>query len=94
VFGTVSVSVTPNPIPATATTVTASGNVASNSGCRRLRTVRFFWVSGGVPGPEVGTTVTGSNVIPKKVQQAPGSFRSYTCRPLSGQLSIVVPPLQ
>jgi hypothetical protein len=78
VGGTVSVSVTPNPIPATATTVTASGNVASNSGCRKLRTVRFFWVSGGVAGAQVGIVVTGSNgnfsaTLPKPTDTPPAT---------------------
>jgi hypothetical protein len=45
--------------------------------------------------PYSGGTVTFNLVIPKtKVQKAPGSFRTYTCRPLSRQLSIVVPPSQ
>jgi hypothetical protein len=62
VGGTVSVSVTPSTVSAaTPTTLTASGNVASNSGCRKNRTVHFAYV--GATGPDLsGTTVTtGSN---------------------------------
>jgi hypothetical protein len=39
VGGTVNVFVAPNPVPDTTTTVTASGNVGSNSGCRKDRDV-------------------------------------------------------
>jgi hypothetical protein len=58
VFGTVSVTVTPNPVPAT-TTVTASGNVASNSSCRKDRTVTLAY--SGIPGSVVGSAMTGPN---------------------------------
>jgi hypothetical protein len=61
VGGTVSVNVAPNPLPNATATVSATGNVKSNSSCRKDRTVRFHWVSGGVPGAEVGTAETGSN---------------------------------
>jgi hypothetical protein len=78
VFGTVSVNVTPNPIPSTATTVTANGNVASNSGCRKDRTVHFAWVSGTTVGPEVGTAETGPNgnytaVLPRPTDTPPAT---------------------
>jgi hypothetical protein len=59
VFGTVSVTVTPNPVPDATTTVTASGNVASNSSCRKDRTVSLAYSSN--PGAVVGTAVTGPN---------------------------------
>jgi hypothetical protein len=39
----VSVAVTPNPVPDATTMVTASGNVASNSGCRKDRPVTFAY---------------------------------------------------
>jgi hypothetical protein len=78
VGGTVSVSLTPNPIPSTATTVTASGNVASNSGCRKDRTVHFAYVSGTTVGPEVGTAETGPNgdysaVLPRPTDTPPAT---------------------
>jgi hypothetical protein len=59
VFGTVSVTVTPNPVPDATTTVTASGNVASNSSCRKGRTVSLAYASS--PLTVVGTAVTGPN---------------------------------
>jgi hypothetical protein len=61
VGGTVSVSVTPTTVEATTTSVTASGGVASNSSCKKGRTVHFAYVNGTTVGPEVGTTTTGSN---------------------------------
>jgi hypothetical protein len=61
VGGTVSVGVTPTTVDATTATVTASGGVASNSGCKKDRTVHFAYVNGTTVGPEVGTTATGSN---------------------------------
>src|SRR4051794_21004672 len=76
VFGTVSVSVTPNPVPDAITTVTASGNVASNSSCRKGRTVNLAYSSN--PGAVVGTAVTGPNGdytatnIPKPAPTASG----------------------
>jgi hypothetical protein len=47
VSGTVSVTVTPNPVPATTTSVTASGNVATSSSCRKDRTVTFAYSPAG-----------------------------------------------
>jgi hypothetical protein len=78
VGGTVSANVTPNPIPATATMVTASGNVASNSGCRKLRTVRFAWVNGAVVTSLGVTALTGSNgnytaMLPKPTDTPPAT---------------------
>ncbi|HEX6587041.1 MAG TPA: hypothetical protein VF052_09830 [Solirubrobacterales bacterium] len=58
VGGTVSVSVAPTTIT-TETTVTASGNVASNSNCRKDRTVHLYW--SGAPTTEVGSATTRSN---------------------------------
>ena len=61
VGGTVSVSVTPNPLPNATTSVAASGNVASNSSCRKDRTIRFRLENGTTVGPEVGTATSRSN---------------------------------
>ncbi|MDX6606891.1 MAG: hypothetical protein QOD14_1431 [Solirubrobacterales bacterium] len=77
VGGTVSVGVTPNPLPDTTTTVTASGGVASNSGCRKDRTLHFFWVNGSTVGPEVGTAMTTSN----------GSYTATLPRPTDTSLT-------
>jgi hypothetical protein len=61
VGGTVAVNVTPTTVDATTTSVTASGGVASNSGCKKARTIHFAYVNGTTVGPEVGTATTGSN---------------------------------
>ena len=63
VSGTVSVSATPGTVDnTTATGVTVTGNVKSNSGCRKNRTVRFSYLSGaGVSTPSAVTVETGSN---------------------------------
>jgi hypothetical protein len=61
VGGTVTVDVTPTTVDATTTSVTASGGVASNSGCKKGRTIHFAYVNGTTVGPEVGTTTTGSS---------------------------------
>jgi hypothetical protein len=61
VSGTVSVGVSPIPLPDTTTSVSVSGNLASNSSCRKDRTLHFSWVTNGVPGAEVGSAVTRSN---------------------------------
>jgi hypothetical protein len=60
VFGTVSVTVTPNPVPVGTDNVTASGNVASNSSCRKNRTVHFAYNPAG-PDLTSFTVVTGPN---------------------------------
>jgi hypothetical protein len=78
VGGAVGVSVTPNPIPSTATTVTASGNFASNSGCRKHRTVEFAWVNGATVTPLAETAETGSNgnfsaVLPRPTDTPPAT---------------------
>jgi hypothetical protein len=61
VGGTVSVNVTPNPLPDATTTVTATGNVASNSSCRKDRDVTFSWVNGSTVTPATGAATTGPN---------------------------------
>jgi hypothetical protein len=80
VGGTVSVFVTPNPVPASATTVTATGNVAANSGCRKDRTVHFTYVNSisGASTPLAQTAVTGSNgdytaVLPRSTATLPST---------------------
>jgi hypothetical protein len=45
VGGSVSVGETPNPLSDLTPNVASTGNVASNSNCRRFRTVRFSWVN-------------------------------------------------
>jgi hypothetical protein len=61
VGGTVSVNVAPTTVDATTTSMTASGGVATNSGCKKARTIHFAYVNGTTVGPEVGTATTGSN---------------------------------
>jgi hypothetical protein len=61
VGGTVSATVTPNPLVDTTLTVTVDGVVASNSNCRKDRTLHFSWVVNGLQGPEVGTATTKGN---------------------------------
>jgi hypothetical protein len=78
VGGAVGVTVAPNPIPSTATTVTASGNVASNSGCRKHRTVGFAWVNGTTVTPLAETAETGPNgnysaVLPRPTDTPPAT---------------------
>ena len=74
VGGTVSVFVTPNQVPATPpTTVTASGNVGSNSSCRKDRTVRFAYINSATLAvtPLVQTAETGPNGDHTAVLPAP-----------------------
>ena len=76
VGGTVSVSVTPTTVDATTTTVTASGGVASNSGCKKDRTVHFAYVNGATVTPLVETATTQSNgsytaTLPKPLDTNP-----------------------
>jgi hypothetical protein len=78
VGGAVGALVTPNPIPSTATTVTASGNVASNSSCRKDRTVGFAWVNGATVTPLAETAETGPNgnysaVLPRPTDTPPAT---------------------
>src|SRR5690242_1306121 len=63
VGGTVSVNVVPSTVTPgdSSTTVTASGNVASNSSCRKDRTVRFSYVEGTTVTPLLETATTGPN---------------------------------
>jgi hypothetical protein len=61
VGGTISVSATPATIDATTTTVTASGGVASNSGCKKDRTVHFAYVNGATITPLAETATTKGN---------------------------------
>jgi uncharacterized membrane protein len=75
VGGTVSVFVTPNPVPAGTTTVTATGNVASNSGCRKDRTVHFAYIDSTTLAvtPLATTAETGPNGDYTVVLPAPTS---------------------
>jgi hypothetical protein len=62
--GTVSVFVVPNPVPTTTATVTASGNVAASSSCRKDRDVTLTqWVNTVTAAtiPVGITVVTGPN---------------------------------
>jgi hypothetical protein len=61
VGGTVSVSVTPTTVDATTATLAASGSVASNSGCKKDRTVHFAYVDGATVTPLVETASTKGN---------------------------------
>lgn len=59
---TVLATPTSDTTPGATTAVNVSGNVKANSSCRKNRTIRFFYVIGGVVGTEVGTPViTGPN---------------------------------
>lgn len=64
VTGFVTVGETPSPLPNTTASVAATGNVASNSSCRKGRTVRFAWVDGTTLAPistPPETTLTNPN---------------------------------
>ena len=78
VSGTVSVFVSPNPVPSTTTALTASGNVKTNSSCRKDRTVRFQYVNSvtGAVEPLAVTAETRSNgdysaVLPRPAAPTP-----------------------
>jgi hypothetical protein len=76
VGGTVSLSVTPTTVDATTTELTATGGVASNSGCKKGRTVHFAYFNGTAVGSEVGVTTTRSNgkfvvTVPKPTDTNP-----------------------
>jgi hypothetical protein len=78
VGGTVTVSATPTIIESTTTTVTATGGVASNSGCKKDRTVHFSYVNGSTVTPLTETAITTSNgsytaTLPKPTDAAPAS---------------------
>ena len=73
VRGAVSVGVSSSPLPDSTTTENVTGILATNSNCRKGRTVHFTWVSGGVAGPEVGSAITGTNgdfsaVVPRPAE--------------------------
>jgi hypothetical protein len=61
VGGTVTVAASPTTIDATTTTVNASGSVASNSNCKKGRTVHFAYVNGGTVTPLAETATTKGN---------------------------------
>jgi len=61
VGGTVSVAVTPTTVDATTTNVTASGSVASSSGCKKDRTIHFAYVNGATITPLAETAETKGN---------------------------------
>jgi uncharacterized membrane protein len=75
VGGTVSVFVTPNPVPTGTTAVTATGNVGSNSGCRKDRTVHFAYIDSTTLAvtPLATTAETGPNGDYTAVLPAPTS---------------------
>jgi hypothetical protein len=61
VGGSVTVGVSPTTITSTTSSVAATGNVASNSSCRKGRMVHLAYVENGVAGPDAGTAITRSN---------------------------------
>ena len=61
VGGTVSVSATPTTVDSTTTTLIASGGVASNSGCKKDRTLHFAYVNGATVTPLAETAETKNN---------------------------------
>ena len=61
VGGTVTVSATPTTIDATTASVNASGSVASNSNCKKDRTVHFAYVNGATVTPLAETATTKGN---------------------------------
>jgi hypothetical protein len=76
VGGTVSVGVTPSTVDATTTSVTASGTVASNSNCKKGRTVHFAYVNGATVTPLAETATTKGNgsysaIVPKPADTNP-----------------------
>jgi hypothetical protein len=78
VYGSVSLNVTPNPLPNATSTVTATGNVASNSNCRKDRDITFAWVNGATITPATGSAETRSNgdytaTVSRPTETAPGT---------------------
>jgi hypothetical protein len=78
VGGTVTVSATPTTIESTTTSVTATGSVASNSGCKKDRTVHFSYVNGSTVTPLAVSATTKGNgfytaTLPKPADTAPAS---------------------
>jgi hypothetical protein len=61
VGGTVTVGATPTTVDSTTTAVAASGAVASNSGCKKDRTVHFAYVNGATVTPLAETATTKGN---------------------------------
>jgi hypothetical protein len=89
VGGAVSVNVTPTTFTTgdtTVTTASVNGNVASNSNCRKFRTVRFEWVDAAtnlvVPPAIATTSPTGPNgdysaVVPRPSVTNPPTTSVY-----------------
>jgi hypothetical protein len=76
--GAVSVLATPSTLGAADATVTVTGNLKSNSGCRKDRVVRFAYVGTGGTTQLPMTTETGSNgdftaVLPRPTDTAPAT---------------------
>jgi hypothetical protein len=79
VGGTVSVNITPTTSTTgetSVTTATVSGNVASNSGCKKDRTVHFAYVNGATVTPLAETATTKGNgaytaTVPKPTDTNP-----------------------
>jgi hypothetical protein len=76
VGGTVSVSATPTTVDATTTTLAVSGRVASNSGCKKDRTLHFAYVNGATVTPLAETAETKNNgsyevTVPKPTDTNP-----------------------
>ncbi len=61
VGGAVTVGVTPTTVDSTTTTLTASGSVASNSNCKKDRTLHFAYVNGATVTPLAETAETKNN---------------------------------
>jgi hypothetical protein len=79
VASTVTVSVTPNPVVAGAP-ATASGNVQSNSSCRKNRTVVLEWVDTSNVATPAGTATTRPNGDYTAAVTAPTTIGTYTLR--------------
>jgi hypothetical protein len=76
VGGTVTVGVTPTTVDSTTTTLAASGGVASNSGCKKDRTIHFAYVNGATVTPLAETAETKNNgsytaTVPKPTDTNP-----------------------
>jgi hypothetical protein len=80
VASSVSVSVTPNPVVAGAA-ATGSGNVSSNSGCRKDRRVDLVWVNTTTLAETVaGSATTRSNGDYTANLTAPATAGTYTLK--------------
>jgi hypothetical protein len=79
VLGTVTVGETPNPVVVNAP-ATITGNVASNSNCRKFRSVTVQWFSGTTPvnPPAPVTVVTNPNGDYAATLAAPPTAGTYT----------------